>query len=130
MTSEDRGWGRHLRGDAIRFVIAGVANTGLTLVVYQVLLFALSPSLAYIAAWLAGLVFVAMVYPDKVFKGGRQSAGDRLLLAVCYCAVFLSGLLLLQALQALGHSPRLAIFVVIITTTLINFFLSRGVLRR
>ncbi len=130
MTPVERGWTRHLSGDAIRFVIAGVANTGLTLVVYQLLLFALSPSLAYIAAWLAGLVFVAVVYPNKVFKGGRQGTGDRLLLAACYCAVFLSGLLLLQALQALGLSPRLAIFVVIIATTLINFFLSRGVLRR
>lgn len=130
MTSEDRGWGRHLRGDAIRFVIAGVANTGLTLVVYQLLLFALSPSLAYVSAWLAGLIFVAVVYPNKVFKGGRQGTSDRLLLAACYCAVFLSGLLLLQALQALEFNPRLAIFVVIIATTLINFFLSRGVLRR
>lgn len=130
MTSLERGWKRHLSGDAIRFVIAGVANTGLTLVVYQVLLFALSPSLAYVAAWLAGLVFVAVVYPNKVFKGGRQGTGDRLLLAACYCAVFLAGLLLLQALQVLGLSPRLAIFVVIIATTLINFFLSRGVLRR
>lgn len=130
MTSVERTRKCHLRSDALRFVVAGVANTGLTLVVYQLLLLALSPSFAYISAWFAGLALVAVVYPNKVFKGGRRGTNDRLLLAACYGGTFISGFVLLQALQALGLSPRLVIFVVIAATTVINFLLSRKILRR
>ncbi|MBE7186242.1 MAG: hypothetical protein INR68_17750, partial [Methylobacterium mesophilicum] len=48
-------------------MVAGGTNTFLTFAVYQLLLFVLDSRLAYASAWLAGLVFVAIVYPSKVF---------------------------------------------------------------
>ncbi|WP_246160407.1 GtrA family protein [Aureimonas fodinaquatilis] len=121
---------RLLKGDGLRFLAAGIANTGLTLVVYQLLLFVVSPAHSYIVAWVTGLAFVAIIYPNKVFKGGRRTVIDRLSLAGCYCAVFLSGLFFLRVLQEQGVVPRLAILMVIVATTLLNFVLSRALLRR
>lgn len=119
-----------LLSDAARFIVAGVVNTALTLVVYQALLLVMTPSLAYAGSWVAGLIYVAVVYPDKVFKNGRRGLNDRLALAGSYIAMFLLGLLLLQLLQAAGITPSLAIFAVVGTTTVMNFLLSRTILRR
>lgn len=122
--------GPRLSRDAVRFIIAGVLNTALTLLVYQALLFFMRPSLAYAGAWLAGLVYVAIVYPDKVFEGGRRSLTDRLTVAISYIGVFLLGLLLLSLAQSAGVPASLAIFLVIAATTVINFVASRFILRR
>lgn len=119
-----------LRRDGARFLVAGLVNTGLTLLVYQLLLFALPPALAYAGAWGAGLVFVALIYPDRVFEGGRRDARSRLAVAASYVGVFLSGLVVLALLERAGLSPRLAILLVIVWTTLLNFMLSRMILRR
>lgn len=121
---------RGLLGDASRFLFAGVVNTGLTLLAYQMLLFVMPPPFAYAGSWLAGLCFVALVYPDKVFKQGRHGIGDRALLGTSYCGVFLLGMLLLQLLRAIELAPRLAIFIVLSCTIPLNFALSRGILRR
>lgn len=119
-----------LSSDAARFIVAGVVNTALTLVVYQALLLVMTPSLAYAGSWIAGLIYVAIVYPDKVFKNGRRDLSDRFALAGSYVAMFLLGLLLLKLLQAAGIAPSLAIFLVVGTTTVMNFLLSRTILRR
>lgn len=119
-----------LSRDATRFLLAGLVNTGLTVLVYQLLLFALSPALAYAGAWCIGLVFVALVYPDRVFEGGRRDARSRMAVAASYAGVFLSGLVVLALLERAGLSPRLAILGVIVWTTLLNFALSRMILRR
>ncbi len=118
-----------LRGDSVRFIVAGVLNTGLTLCAYQIFLIVLSPSVAYACSWLLGLVFVAVVYPNKVFKGGNRRLRDRVLVAITYCSVFVIGLLLLQLLQRFSIDPRHAIFLVIATTTIFNFFIARWILR-
>lgn len=113
----------------MRFLFAGAVNTGLTIALYQVALPFVGPSLAYAVAWLAGLVFVAVVYPDKVFKGGRSGPADRAWLAGSYIAVFLFGLLALELVQRAGLSAQLAIIVVTVLTTVVNFGLSRALLR-
>lgn len=119
-----------LLGDASRFVLAGVTNTALTFVAYQMLLFPLSPPLAYAGAWMSGLGFVAFFYPTKVFKGSRHGIGDRLLLAGSYCAVLGAGLLLLNFLQEFGLTARIAIIPVTVATMIVNFTLSQVILRR
>lgn len=119
-----------LTGDASRFVLAGLFNTALTFLIYQMLLFPLSAPLAYAGSWITGLGFVAFFYPANVFKGSRRGIGDRLLLAGSYCGVLVAGLLLLNLLQELGVIARIAIIPVTVATTIVNFTLSQVILCR
>lgn len=119
-----------LSADAIRFLVAGAINTALTIGIYQLALWFLPFALAYVVAWLAGIAFLVVVYPDWVFPSGRRALRDRLLLAASYAFVFFIGLGVLQvATQAIG-GPRLAIVIATAATTIANFLLSRTILRR
>ncbi|WP_062228833.1 GtrA family protein [Aureimonas frigidaquae] len=122
--------GSRYSADAIRFLIAGLVNTGFTFLLYQALLFITQPTLAYACAWLAGIAFVAILYPNRVFVEGRTSLPDRLILALVYASVFIVGLGALYLVQSAGIGARTAILGVLIFTTGLNFFLSRTVLRR
>lgn len=115
--------------DASRFLLAGLANTALTLAVYQLLLFALPPGLAYTGAWACGLLFVVVVYPSKVFPEGRTGRAARMGIAVSYIAVFGIGLVTLEVLERFGVPPRLAIVLVMMVTTVVNFAIGRALLR-
>lgn len=119
-----------LHGDLIRFLVAGGLNTLLTLAVYQALLFAASPGIAYAIAWVVGILFVMIVYPSRVFPEGRTGMLDRVLLGCFYAVVFLLGLLLLNLLNSAKLHPRLSIFLVMAFTTGVGFIVSRTLLRR
>jgi len=119
-----------LAADGMRFLVAGGLNTLLTLVVYQALLLVMPYPAAYAAAWIAGLLFVMIVYPSRVFPEGRKRLADRLALGASYVAVFLLGLLLLHLLALIGIDPRLSIFLVMGFTTAAGFIASRVLLRR
>lgn len=119
-----------LAADGMRFLVAGGLNTLLTLVVYQALLLVMPYPAAYAAAWIAGLLFVMIVYPSRVFPQGRKGLADRLALGASYVAVFLCGLAVLEALTRAGISPRLGIFLVMIATTAASFAAGRLLLRR
>lgn len=81
-------------------------------------------------AWLAGLAFVMVFYPDRVFLGGRTAIADRLGLAASTVAVFLIGLASLQLLdRALGNAVT-AFFITLGLTIILNFSISRWILRR
>lgn len=119
-----------LAADGMRFLLAGGLNTLLTLIVYQVLLLVMPYPAAYAAAWIAGLLFVMVVYPSRVFPEGRKGLADRLALGASYVAVFLCGLAVLEALTRAGIPPRLGIFLVMIATTAASFVAGRLLLRR
>jgi putative flippase GtrA len=119
-----------LPADAIRFLVAGAINTALTIAIYQLALSFLPFALAYVVAWLAGIAFLVIVYPDWVFPSGRRAPRDRLLLAASYVLVFFMGLGVLEIATRLIGGPRLAIVVAMAATTVANFVLSRTILRR
>lgn len=116
--------------DGARFLVAGVLNTLLTLVVYQSLLFVLSHKLAYALAWAAGLVFVMIVYPNRVFLRGRTGISDRFALGATYVGVFLLGLTMLELSSQMGIDPRWGILGVMAMTTAATFLSGRYLLRR
>lgn len=119
-----------VRSDAARFLGAGLVNTLLTSAIYFVCLSFVSPSASYAAAWAIGIVFVAIVYPDKVFPGGRNAVRDRIAIALVNVAVFAVGIAVLwMATQAIGDA-RLAFVVTLFVTTILNFILARTYLRR
>lgn len=118
-----------LRKDGLRFLAAGLANTGLTFLIYQLLLFVVSAQLAYAASWCAGLLFVVAVYPSKVFAGGRTDWRARINLGISYIGVFLVGLLTLKLLEYWSVAPRIAIVFVMGVTTVTNFIVGRYLVR-
>lgn len=116
--------------DAARFVAAGIVNTAMTLVVYEIALFLMPPTAAYALSWCAGLAFLLILYPSRVFPGGSRRAIDLIILAASYIAVFLAGLAILAALTKATAAPRLAIVAALTVTTVLNFALARTILRR
>lgn len=115
-----------LLGDGLRFLIAGGLNTALTMAIYQLLLFFVSPGAAWTLAWLCGLLFISVAYPKKVFAGGRLSAGRMILNGAYYgCSYALSLALLHIFTQIPGVGPRLSAFLVLGVTVPLNFVVSR-----
>jgi len=120
----------HVGSDAVRFLIAGGLNTALTTLVYFGGLLVASPAISYTTAWLVGLAFVMVFYPDRVFVGGDKSLKARLLLGAVTVGVFLIGLGLLQVFIRLVGEPRIAFLLTLVATTAINFVAGRTLLRR
>lgn len=115
--------------DGARFLVAGGINTLISLAVYQAALFISPPTVAYGVAWLSGLIFLVIFYPQVVFPRGNNSPKHRALLALSYLTIFLAGLLLLRFIVAYTAAPRVAIFAAVACTTTLNFFCSRAILR-
>ncbi len=116
-----------LRGDALRFLGAGCLNTLITYVIYQILLFVLTPSLAYSCTWVIGILFVALFYPSKVFGRSNPSGRLKLLVAGVYAVSYLIGLATIMMLNAWYGIPRFSIIIALFLTTCFNFFVMRYV---
>ena len=121
--------GTALSADAGRFVAAGIVNTILTLLLYQVLVFRCSAQTSYLLAWLIGFLLVISFYPKRVFVDGRKGFLSRLVFGATYGAILLLGMVLLSILEYLGLGARLPIFIVVPVTTLANFSLGRLIFR-
>ncbi|WP_181177414.1 GtrA family protein [Mesorhizobium sp. B4-1-1] len=116
--------------DAIRFLVAGGLNTALTSAVYFAGLMVLPSGISYTIAWLVGLAFVMIFYPDRVFPGGRTGLVDRLVVGGSVGAVFVAGLATLHLLERALQSQAAAFFATLAITTMLNFLVSRRILRR
>jgi len=122
--------GDRLTGDAVRFLVAGGLNTALTSLVYFIGLTVVPSGVSYTMAWLAGLAFVMMYYPERVFLGGRTGIADRLAMGASVIAVFLIGLASLHLLERALKNATAAFFITLVMTTILNFAISRWILRR
>lgn len=116
--------------DAIRFLVAGGLNTALTSLIYFAGLTVFPSSFSYGLAWLAGLVFAMVFYPDRVFPGGRTGFADRLAIGASIVIVFVIGLVSLRVLERVLQNTAVAFFATLATTTILNFLISRWILRR
>ena len=116
--------------DGIRFVGAGTANTILTLALYQLLLFILSPVQAYALAWAIGFLLVTLLYPGAVFRGARKGGRAHFIVAAVYLASFILGIILLRVFVDFMEASRLAIFLIIPVTSIFSFAAMRLLLRR
>lgn len=117
---------KELARQATRFSFAGIANTAVTLVVYQGLLFLTSAHIAYALSWFLGLAMVLTLYPRHVF--GRRAAlpkAHRVSIAVAYAISFFIGLSIIYLCNIMGIWERLSIFISIGTTTVFNFLAIR-----
>jgi len=119
----------NIRSDGIRFIGAGAANTLITLIIYQILLLTLSHNYAYSISWIIGVIFLMVVYPTRVFIDSKNSTKRKVAAAMSYLTVFIAGMWCLNILIGSGLHERLAIFVVVVFSALLNFFLMRFLLR-
>jgi len=122
--------GNHLLGDGFRFLIAGGLNTLITVGIYQLCLGFLSHNKAYAISWLVGILYLIIVYPTKVFTGNSFSITQSAVAVGVYLIVFLIGLWSLEQIINLGTHERLAIFIILAFSTLLNFTLMRILYRK
>ena len=111
-----------------RFFTAGIANTLITIGIYQLLVANLGPLWAYGIAWLAGIMIVAAAYPAMVFRVSATMP-TRVMMACLYVTLFVLGLLLTRCLNDLGLPARLTIFAVTAVTSGAGYFGGRFILR-
>ena len=121
---------RRLSGEALRFIAAGAANTLATFILYWVLLRFISYSMAYTAAFVAGIVFSYALNALFVFKA-RPGIRTALAFPLVYLAQYVAGLAILWAWSSpLGMSPAYGVLVVAAITVPMTFLLSRTVFRK
>lgn len=116
--------------DARRMLIAGGINTALTSMIFFISKLLTSPTIAYAIAWLAGILFVMAVYPDRVFVGGDRSNFARLTLGILTISVFVIGLCVFRAATIFLGNPNFAFVFTLFVTTALNFISGRILLRR
>jgi putative flippase GtrA len=120
----------HFFADAIRFLIAGLINTGLSLVVFYYSAKFFEYSIAYSLSWIFGILFVLIFYPSKVFTGSHSNAFKVTLTLVQYIFVFICGLIFIRILvESFRLDPNVAMLLTLIFTTLVNFIIMRAIFR-
>ena len=113
-----------------RFVGVGLSNTALTLGVYWALLLLTSHTWAYLAAFLLGIAYTAIVNSRFTF-GIKASRGQLAAYAVlCMLLYGLNGSLLEVFVTILHWDRRLAIFAVIAVGIPLGFLSSRMIFKR
>lgn len=116
--------------DALRFIFVGGLNTSVTLLLYQLFLFILSPPIAYALSWTAGFFLAILFYPTLIFLRAHSSNTARLSFALTYFLVFSSGLGLLSLFDTTGLSSRISIIFVLVLTSSLSFLAGRCIFRR
>lgn len=113
----------------VRFLIAGLLNTGLSVLVYQAALFVMPHVPAYVLAYVAGIVAAYLLYSRQVFDAPLTTTRFTKF-ALFYVASLAAGALLNAALiEGMGVMARLAIFITIAVMLPVNYLGSRWCLR-
>ena len=119
-----------LRTTGFKFVIAGAINTGLSYVIYLLLLLVVDYRLAYVMAFVSGIAIAMVLNSRFVFLTRltlRKGAG--FIAAYCFQLVF--GIFILQLLVEQTTVPQaLAPLCVMVFTVPLSFFMSRYALKR
>lgn len=115
--------------EIVRFVLAGLANTAASYLLYLLLLTVVSYAVSYTLAYAAGIGLSYLLNSLWVF---RAPAGLRKALrwpVVCAAQYLLSAGLLLVAVDVFRIDPRLAPLPAVALTVPVTFLLSRMILR-
>ena len=112
-----------------RFLSVGAINTLFTLVLYQLLVFFIHPSVAYLVSWFTGFVFLLVLYPKYVF-GVKRSIKNIFLFASVYLSSVFIGKLAMDLFIHFGANERTLIFFIILLTTIYNYVLINVFLKK
>ena len=97
-----------MRGQALRFLLLGGANTAVTTVAFYVLALVLPARVAFTLVYVAGLAFVVLATPRYVFRA-HASWRRRLLLALWYLGTYLVGIGVISLLSSGLDAPRIVV---------------------
>lgn len=110
-----------------RFAVAGVFNTGVTYVIYLLLLMFMPYAWAYSVTYVIGLAIGYALNAYWVFKT-QPSAKSAAMYPVAYIFNYLLGLLLLRTLvESLGVSTEIAPLLVIVATVPLMYLMMKFV---
>ncbi len=115
--------------EIIRFLGFGLLNTGITISFYQILVFFVLPNIAYTVTWIIGISFLMLFYPQRVFLVEKVTAKQRFFMGMIYVFTFCLGYICLDYVIILGIHERVAIFLTLVITTILNYGMMRGLLR-
>ena len=120
-----RGVGQGSPAEFLRFLVAGLINTGASYVVYLLLLSALGYEAAWAGAYAAGIL-VAYVLNSRFVFGTPMTVRKALRYPLVYLAQYLVSAALLYALVTwLGVDARWAALIVLICSVPASFVLNR-----
>jgi hypothetical protein len=117
------------RASDTRVIGAPAAYLAIGPLVYQECAGVTSPTAAYAIAWLVGIGFVMIVYPDRVFVGERRALCARLLFGALTVGVLLVGIFVLRALSDKTGNAVIAFVITLALTTVLNSVRARMVSR-
>lgn len=119
-----------LRSTGFKFLVTGSINTGLTYVIYLLLLLELDYRVAYLLSFVSGIAIALMLNSKFVFRTAltlRKAAG----FVAAYCLQLVAGIFILQLLvQQTSLSPAIAPVCAMVFTVPLSFVMSRYALRR
>ncbi len=114
---------------AQRYIAFGALNTLVTFLFYQIVVTFASPLVAFVVTWCLGIIFVVYFYPEFVF-GHDRNRKSMAVTGISYLLSFLVGIAISGLGPTFGIDKRLIIVISIGITTLLNFALTRLLLRR
>lgn len=121
---------KRLAGQALRFLVSGAINTGVTYGVYLALLHYMDYRTAYGVAFLSGIVFSYALNVRFVFRV-RPSFRSALLFPLVYVIQYLVGLGVLQlAVESFAVPREYALLASIAVSVPLTFLLTRLLLTR
>lgn len=115
--------------DGRRFVVAGIFNSFLSVGLYQLLMFMMSPTVAYTLTWIIGLALVSIIYPTWVFSAVKQNFRNSTITVGVYMLSFLIGSTVIFLSDIIWPGNRLSVFVAVLLSATLNFFVLRIFLR-
>ena len=119
-----------LRATGFKFLVTGSINTGLTYLIYLLLLLVLDYRVAYLLSFVSGIAIALVLNSKFVFKTAltlRKAAGS----VAAYCLQLVAGIFMLQLLvEQTSVPPAIAPLCVMVFTVPLSFVMSRYALRR
>ena len=105
-----------VRGQVLRFLLLGGANTAGTTLAFYLLARELPARLAFTLVYVAGLSFVVLMTPRYVFRA-RAPWRRRFLLALWYVGTYLVGIGVISLLTAGEDAPRIVVVLATVAVT-------------
>jgi putative flippase GtrA len=121
---------KSIKGEALRFLIAGGVNTVLTYLIYLLLLNVMSYPMAFTTSFTMGILIAFILYSAFVFRA--PLAWSKLLqYPILYAVQYFAGLALLVILvEYMGQDKRIAPVINIIVLTPVTFILNKWFLSK
>lgn len=118
-----------VRSQFVRFLMAGLANTTATLLMFEGLRRVLPYLFAYSLVYALGIVLSYLLNVRYVFRG-RESLRTAAVFPLVYAVQYVVGAVTLWVLVGrLGLHPTLAMILVVLLTVPLTYLMSRTILR-